>query len=324
MARQRQRREYRYTSARETSEKLNTGFEPTAIELPKGFKFFQLKREGSVRIDILPYIAGKGNKHADEGFVHYQRMFEVHRGLGISGKESRCCLRQFNKRCPVCEWVDRESRNADPDMVKELRPKLRCLYNVMDTNNREDGIQIWDSAFFNSFGQKLRDKILALEEYDNFYHPQEGFTLQLSVELQSVMGRKYFNVTNIEMIPRKKPYEDSIMEETACLDDCLIELDFDKLKKIFDQTPDEEDDRSTSKEKRTERKTEEDTSNKLDRDTNSSKDISINELEKGQKVLYEDVEWTVDKISKDGKSVILKGEGGRMEKGVPVTKLSTL
>ena len=69
MSKRKKKREKRSTAsaAKRRSEQHKVGFEPTALSLPDGASLFSLKSEKAVRLDILPYVVGKGNPWADEG-----------------------------------------------------------------------------------------------------------------------------------------------------------------------------------------------------------------------------------------------------------------
>lgn len=233
-------KKYRFTSARETAEKMESGFGPTTIVLPEGRKLFRIKSDKSIKIDIIPFIAGRGNKRADKGMVHWEREYYMHRGIGANNEGVVCLARSFNKKCPVCQYVSglqRDSKASD-ETIKGLLPKQRQLFNVIDVNNREEGIQIWDVAPFN-FGDLLQKMISDSEEgegWEDFAHPEKGSTLKLGIKEETMgEGNKFFKVVSIQLVPRKKKYKMSIIDKAPCLDDCVKELDYDELKEKLEE-----------------------------------------------------------------------------------------
>src|SRR6266851_506326 len=93
---------HRYTSAREQAQKQSQGFVASYLKLPEKVKLFKPKT-GVMLLDILPYEAGEGNPNADEGMLHWERTFWVHRGIGANA-DSHLCPRLLDKsKCPVCE-----------------------------------------------------------------------------------------------------------------------------------------------------------------------------------------------------------------------------
>lgn len=241
---QKEKRQIRYTSAKERAEKHESGFEPTSLVRPEGKEFFKFKRAGVYRIDVIPYIVGKGNPWADEGMCHYERTYWVHRGIGADS-QTYCCLKKtFGKKCPICEEVARMKRDpgADRDAIKELEPKERQLWNVIDLNDSGKGVQLLDQSHF-LFGKAIDNKIKDADEednYANFAHLEDGLTLKLSVVEESFGGRSFYKVVNVEMKPRKKAYGEDILDDAICLDECLKELEYDELKTIFLQEDVEE------------------------------------------------------------------------------------
>jgi hypothetical protein len=176
-------KERRYTSAKRTAEKAESGFASTSVKIPEGVKLFKIK-EGTNLIDIIPYKVGAGNPNADEGAYHYERTFYVHRGIGPNGDTYVCLAKTDNKACPVCEYRKKMATDpdADPETIKELAPKQRQLFNVIDLKNKESGIQIMEMSY-HLFGKLLNERINNDEDdegWDRFHLPSDGFTLRVT------------------------------------------------------------------------------------------------------------------------------------------------
>lgn len=237
--REAEKQKARRADARAWAEKEDRGWEPTAVKLPEGVNFFTLKRAGFYKIDVIPYVVGKGNPFADKGLLHFERSYFVHRGLGLTGKQNYCCLAEcWGKKCPVCEHLSRHGGEMDPDLVKKQKAQWRHLWNVIDTADPEKGIQVWDTAHWKSFGEMIKAKIKAVDAYADFSEltkAEGGMTLQLSVADASFAGQNFKQVTNIEMLPRKKDYDESIIDKAVCLDEALVQLSYDALKTIYFQ-----------------------------------------------------------------------------------------
>jgi hypothetical protein len=240
--RERDRKALKYTSARKVIERSNSGYEPTSVRLPDGVGFFSLKQLGNYKVDVLPFFVGKGNPHADEGFVHYERTYYTHR---LPDGKSHTCLQVFGKSCPVCKWC-LANRNATDDftrdVVKDCKAKTRILWALIDVTSAEsaaEGIKVWETGDYKSFGELFKNKIGALEEYENFFHLDGGYTLMLNVVEDSFSTKpgqtatKYKKVGNIEMLPRKKAYDESILDKVPCLDDCIVEPSYKALERLF-------------------------------------------------------------------------------------------
>lgn len=241
--RKQKNREMKYASAKDRAEKRESGFESTSIKIPDGMTFFSFKKSGIYRIDVFPYLVGKGNPFADEGMYHYERTYFCHRNIGTGQNAYVCLAKTFNKRCPICEHRSQiESRGGDQETIKSLKSSERQLWIVKDLNNAEEGFMLMDQSHY-LFGRHIDAKVAAADPedgYETFFHLEGGKTLKISVTEQSFLGRSYNAASDIEMKPRKQDYDTSIMDDMPCLDDLLVELSYDKLKKIFEAVPGEE------------------------------------------------------------------------------------
>lgn len=233
--RDQQKRQIQYSSAKKWAESAGHDSDDSGIRLPDGVSWFNVKdRVGNYKIDIIPFIAGKGNPNAAEGYVHYERTYYVHYGFGVDRKVKFLCGKTFGKPCAVCNYLDRNRTKLGEDFVKDHRAKTRMLWCLIDRSSADaeaKGIQVWDTAYYKSFGQKMKDKITTLEDYETFFHLAGGYTLILQVAKES-MGDGTFNaVTNIEMVPRKHDLPESLLDEAPCLDKLLVEAPYKEVEK---------------------------------------------------------------------------------------------
>jgi hypothetical protein len=223
-----------------------TGFAPTAFELPENTSLFVLKDEKSVRLDIIPYEVGEGNPYADPGTLHYERTFYVHRGIGADQNSYVCPAKTCGERCYICEYRAKLSKDPDADekLIKDLFPKQRQLFNVIDTKERDKGVQLLEISY-HLFGKVLDREIQNADEdddYRSFAELEGGKTLKLGVEEQHAEGNSWLSVVSINFRERKDDYDEDILEEAVCLDDILRIKDYDELKEIFLQTESDDED----------------------------------------------------------------------------------
>lgn len=258
-----EKREKRSTAfaAKRRAETHKTGFENTSFEVPEDKSKFVLKNDKAVRLDIIPFEAGEGNPFADKGELYYERTYFIHRGIGVDQTYYVCLNKTCGDPCPICEHRAKlmKDPDADEDLIKDLGPKERQLFNVIDTKDRNKGVQIWDMSF-HLFGKRLDQEIKNSDEddnYDNFAELEGGFTLKCGVEEKSFGGgSSFYEVASIHFKSRKEDYDEDILEETTCLDDILIIKDYDELKQIFLQTTnndDDDDDDDKDKKKKSEK-----------------------------------------------------------------------
>lgn len=236
--RKEKRKERNYSNAKQRVEKRGSGFENTTLNLPEGVKFFTPKKEGTYRVDIIPYtVKGDLNPYADDGMVHFERTYWVHRGVGAESNSYVCLQKTFKKPCPICEYVAKARRNpkADPDAIKEMEPKERQLWRVIDRSEPDEGIKLWDVSF-HLFGKMLDAKIKNSDEedhYDEFFRLDRGLTLRLGVKEDSFQGASFCKVEDIDFKSRKEALNEDLIDEGPNLDEILKETPYKELKKIF-------------------------------------------------------------------------------------------
>ncbi len=263
---ERDRQTQKKASYTERAEKHESGFSGTSFKLPEDVSLFTFKKEGSYKIDILPYTTGKGNPFAQEkGLSYCERTFYVHRGVGPDEK-SYCCLRKcFNKACPICDDRARLAKktDSDEDLIKALAPKERQLwviYNRTSDKDKEKGVQVLESSFW-LFGKQLDAKIKNSDEddgYRDFWDAEKGLTLRLGVEEEKNGGYTFYKVTDIEFKPRVKELDEELVNHGICLDELLVEMEYDDLKKIYLQTEEDDDDDDDKPKKKSSKKDDDD------------------------------------------------------------------
>jgi len=298
-----------YTNTTDVANKESLGVDFTSFSLPDGASLFKFDGEGTYRIDILPYEVGSLNPNAKEGQYHWELSFYVHRGLGPDNNSFVCPSKTKGDRCPICEYVAKKARDpkADPDLLKDLAPKRRQLFNIINLKEKEKGVQIWEYSF-HLFGKALIKKLKHADEeddYGRFFHLEDGLSLRLGVEQKSFAGNSFFEVVDIEFKPRSEQYDESILDEVHCLDELLIIEPYDKLKKIFLQTPtgddemeedEDEDEEYTPKKSSSKKK-----ASKKSKKKSSSEDDDVDWMELAERAEDEDDEaaWELLEAAKE-------------------------
>jgi hypothetical protein len=243
MAKTRKQKKRKLASAKRRAETHSHGFERTTTTTPEGMSYFQLKASGMKRIDVLPHVVKETNKYADAGELHYEKTFFVHR-IGPNGDAYICREKTTSEKCPVCEHLAKLRRdpNADEELIKSLRPKERQLFYVIDHDEPEKGVQLWDISYY-LFGKQLDARIKNSEEddgFDLFFDPgSEGLTLRLGIAERSFSGRAFYEVETVDFKPRKNAIDPELYEDLPSLDDLIKVEGYNKLKSIFLQTTEE-------------------------------------------------------------------------------------
>ncbi len=252
MKKRRARTERRRASATKRAKEHKTSFGSTAFRIPDGMELLVVDKEETRRFDIIEYEVGEGNPSADAGMLHYERTFWVHPRIGVDESSYVCPAKTFRKRCPVCD--DRRNRQddsgADPETIKALLPKERQLFLIVDVKEDDKGVQLYENSY-HSFGRTIDERLKGIssdpdseqeeiDAWESFATYDNGSTLKVQF-IDEDIGQKnpWRRAKNIDLIPRKKQYEESILDEMPCLDDLPIELSYDELKKIYFQIEDD-------------------------------------------------------------------------------------
>lgn len=117
----------------------------------KGDKF--VAKEGPHLIDIIPYLAGDSDPKLKEGDRSYMVDVYVHQKVGVNEDSFLCPSSNYRgEKCPICEYQAKmqQSQQFTEDQLKALKPKRRCLYNVIcyDTPESEaKGVQVWEASY---------------------------------------------------------------------------------------------------------------------------------------------------------------------------------
>jgi hypothetical protein len=329
-------------SAKAWAEKADSGFTPTVVKLPDGVQFFSPKKEGTYRLEIVPYVvsdkpAGGQNPNAQGGELHYERTYFAHRGIGADERSYVCPARTAGKPCPICEHRKElmRDKDGDEDLIKALAPKQRQLWNIYDHGDAEKGVQVWDVSF-HLFGKQLKAAVLNADEDDNFEYfadPEDGLTLRVGMEEKSFAGNSFLEAASIGFKARKEPLAKEIFDAAQPLDDLLVLLDYDKLKSIFLQeegvVPHEDDDDEPAPKKKLANQAAKDDDD--DDKPATKKDKQVKEepkkeakpataadmgLSKGDDCRYGGKVWTIIRVSEDGLTVTLTNDDDEVRKGV--------
>jgi hypothetical protein len=253
---------YNYSDAKQRAAEHERDFDSFSLKLPKDAKLFKVKKAGIVRLDIIPFVAGKGNPFADEGCLHYERTYYVHSRIGPNEVSVVCPKDTADTTgktgpCPVCELQRKLKLDPDADekLVKSLWPKERQLFQVIDLDNPSEGIQLWDVSY-HLFGKLLDARIRDADPDDNyhrFYHLSKGLSIKVGFVEESFGKHKFYKAETIDFKERREQYDESIIDKGWCLDELIKILSYDEIKAALDgegggsKKDDRDDDRKPSR-----------------------------------------------------------------------------
>lgn len=230
-----------------------------SVQLPEDVKRFAPKK-GTYKLDVIPYTVS-AKKHPDgvaAGELWCRRPFLIHYGIGVDNKP-QVCPRTIGKPCPICEYYERERKRpgADEDALKEIRAKARELYNVIDLDNEDDGIQVLEMSY-HLFGKLLENEINEADddEVAGFAELKGGKTLKVRFSESSMGTNKFLEATRIDFLDRDD-YKKSILDDVVDLDTVFNILPYEELEAVFLEDEgasmagdDDDDDKPKSKSKK--------------------------------------------------------------------------
>ena len=206
-----------------------------SVQLPEDVKRFSPKK-GTYKLDVIPYTVS-AKKHPDgvaAGELWCRRPFLIHYGIGVDNKP-QVCPRTIGKPCPICEYYERERKRpgADEDALKEIRAKARELYNVIDLDNEDDGIQVLEMSY-HLFGKLLENEINEADddEVAGFAELKGGKTLKVRFSESSMGTNKFLEATRIDFLDRDD-YKKSILDDVVDLDTVFNILPYEELEAVF-------------------------------------------------------------------------------------------
>lgn len=211
---------------------------------------------GPHAVDIIPYkVTSKNHPSFKAGDVDYVLSVHVHRGVGPNKDNFICMKETFGKSCPICEemeslhesikaaemdkgksqreaWVNAKNH---PD-VKALKPKHRVLYNIIDVDDREKGIQLYEAPYYwfeKPLAEKFTVKQARKPNTPFFFDPENGLTVVVHSTDEEYNGNKFVKSEPTEFDRRDVTYEESIVEDTYPLDSLLVIPTYEEVKNAF-------------------------------------------------------------------------------------------
>jgi len=207
------------------------------LKLPKGINVFK-DEEGRMQLDILPYIV-TDERHPDRnpeleiaipGELWYKRPFKVHRNVGVD-KDTVVCLTSFGKKCPICEYkAKRVKEGAEKEELDSMKASQRNIYAVIPIGSKkmDEKVHVWDISQY-LFQNLLNEELEEDPDFAVFPDLEEGYTLKIRFEEQTIGKNKFNEVKRIDFVEREEAYGDDILEDVPNLDEMLTELSYEEL-----------------------------------------------------------------------------------------------
>ena len=211
--------------------------------------FFKPKK-GKYRLDILPYLVAS-KKHPQKlkiGMEDYALELAVHQRVGPGEGAYVCPKKNYGKPCPICEEIEAmKSAGKDKAEYKPLYPKSRIFYNVIDLDDEDKGIQLFEVSRY-LFEKELLE---AAEDGEDgpvtFADLEDGATVHFKAVDANIGKINYVEFKNFTFAERDS-YEEDILEETISLDSCIVQSSYETIRDAFlgiDTGEEEDDDDNT-------------------------------------------------------------------------------
>lgn len=231
--------EMRDRARQRAADAKNRGSGTGTLAIPEGTDMLKA-REGTMRLDVIPYrITKKTNPEvrthgAKIGSLWYERTYWIHFALGVE-EQMVICPKTIGQPCPVDEDQAhmRKDPNANEDEVKALRAKERQLFNVIDLDSPEKGIQLFECSY-HLFGKLLEQEIREGDEsLGGFADIEDGLTLKVRFSKAQMGQNAFLEATRIDFVPRKRAYPATILDEALDLDDILKVPTYEEIQAIY-------------------------------------------------------------------------------------------
>lgn len=214
----------------------------SGLRLQESVSFFKPKK-GRNQIIIVPFVmSGPNMEEIPAGELWFRYQILKHFNVGPEG-QAVICPKTVGKRCPICEHraaLLAQGRDKTDQELKDLAPKKREFYNVIDVENDETSVKIWEVSHYN-FGKRLQEEIREADTdlAADFADPDNGALLVVRLSEESMGQNKYLETSRIDFKERE-PLGEDILSQAIHFDKCLHVLSYNELRKLFLDLEDED------------------------------------------------------------------------------------
>ena len=210
-----------------------------AVDIPDDLRF--KPEEGKNKIDIIPYVvATDHHPQRDEGYkkgeIDYVLDYFEHSYVGATGDSFLCLKKTFGLPCPICEEQQRmrASGKYDKEDIKELNPSRRVLYNVIDKNDEDKGIQLFPVSHFLFEKELLEEAEAAEDEIIIFADIEDGRTIFFRAVEDDSMDSSFLRYKSFKFYERDEELDENLIEQAISLDELLIIPTYEEVKTAFE------------------------------------------------------------------------------------------
>lgn len=243
MAKERKKSNFRDQVYEDSHEKKNARGSYGYLRLPKDIAVFSPEPGKRSKFDVIPYEV-KTATHPDRnprtgratpGMLWYKYPFFIHRGIGGGDGETVVCPATIGKPCPICNARSKRIKEgADKKETDALKNSKRILYNVIPREHSkfEEKMHLFDISYYN-LQNMIDNDIDENPKLAIFPDLEEGKTLNVRFASKTIgKSEPYAQADRIDYDERE-PLDESIVEDAACLEECLNILSYEELEAKF-------------------------------------------------------------------------------------------
>ena len=205
-------------------------------------RFFKPK-EGRNMINIIPYEI-KSKKHPlvrqgsmKVGNIDYVMDVWIHRSIGPSQADVVCLRRNYNRACPICEAMDEAKAAGNKDELNALKPRRRVFYNVVNVNESDGEIMVFETSHFN-FEKELIEEAREQSDDQNmvdFAGIDNGCVIEFRGSKAKFEGFEFMEFKSFRFKERGKgqAVAEEDIESAVSFDAIMTVLSYDQIKKVL-------------------------------------------------------------------------------------------
>ncbi len=217
-------------------------FDFSKLEDDREISFYKPPKKGKSTFDIIPFEVTEEyyakaldpdgtTTDAEVGVVETGMIYAMHFGVGPENKTVLCLAKTFGKPCPICE----AAASLSDDEKKALKPKFRGAFSILDKDNEEAGVQIFDHSFFGfaeSFNKEVRD---LAKDGEEIYpaDPEDGMSVKVRWTTKSFPGGEFTSADRIDFVERDEQPGLDIMDQGFPFDKLLKIPTYQEVEKLF-------------------------------------------------------------------------------------------
>jgi hypothetical protein len=249
--------------AKRSYEHKDDGTGSKLFNTPSGVKIFKWEKDTKYRHLIVAWPAGENHplvKSGDfrKGEYVYSIEFHVHKGMGVDEKGMCLCLKHtFNKKCPICEYMDEMADKGRKDIAEKIKAKKQTAYIVYDIKEGKEVFYILSQPHFSFEKGMIEAARTAADDDEDLvgfpYRDKKGCVIKYMVKEETFNSRKFLKLadgTSFKPISKEDDLPLDFLNKPFCLDEFLKIPSYDEAQKMLYSNDDDDDEKPEQDEKK--------------------------------------------------------------------------